>query len=69
MARIAGPATAESVEAGIRAAKAKDAGRWKATEGCKVEKITAGASKDFCAEVAGLEAKLSAAQKRDETDA
>jgi hypothetical protein len=67
--KVAGTATPESIEGEIQAAKAKDAKRWNATEGCKVEKITAGPTRDFCADIAKLEAKLSAAKKRDELDA
>jgi hypothetical protein len=66
---IAGSATPESIDADIQAAKAADATRWKATEGCNVEKITAGPSKAFCAAIAQLEAKKAAATKRDELEA
>jgi hypothetical protein len=69
LAAITGSATPDSIEADMQAAKAADAPRWKATEGCNVEKITAGPSKTFCASLARLEAKKAAAVKRDELDA
>lgn len=68
-AAVAGSATPDAIEADINAAKAADANRWKSTEGCNQEKITAGPSKDFCSGVAKLKAKLAAAKRRDELDA
>ena len=65
---IAGSATPDSLEAEIQATKALDAGRWKATDGCNVEKITACLSRTFCATIAQLAAKKAAAVKRDELD-
>ena len=67
-AAIAGNATPDSIEAEIQAAKAAEAGRWQATDGCNVEKITAGTSRTFCATIAQLAAKKAAAGKRDELD-
>ena len=67
-AAIAGNATPDSIEAEIQAAKVAEAGRWQATGGCNVEKITAGTSRTFCANLAGLAAKKAAAIKRDELD-
>jgi hypothetical protein len=61
---IAGDATPESIDADIMAKKANDARRWQSTGGCSIEKITAGPSREFCAEVAGLERKKAAAVKR-----
>ena len=66
---VAGNATPDSIDAEIQAAKAADAPRWKATDGCNVEKITAGPSKAFCATIAQLQAKKAAAIRRDELDA
>jgi hypothetical protein len=65
---IAGDATPESIEAELQAKKAAEARRWNATEGCKVEKISAGPTRELCAEIARLEAKVAAAKKRDELD-
>ncbi len=67
-AAIAGDATPDSIEAEVQAAKATDAQRWKATDGCNVEKITAGPTKTFCANLAQLAAKKAAAIKRDDLD-
>ena len=53
----------------MQAAKATDAQRWKATEGCNAEKITAGPTQTFCANLAQLAAKKAAAIKRDDLDA
>jgi hypothetical protein len=66
---VAGDATPESIEAELQARKAGEAKRWNATEGCKVEKISAGPTRELCAEIAKLEAKAAAAKKRDELDA
>jgi hypothetical protein len=66
---IAGDTTPESIEAELQAKKAADARRWNATGGCDIAKISAGPTREFCAEVARLEAKLAAAKKRDELDA
>jgi hypothetical protein len=68
-AAIAGSATPDSIEAEIQATKATDAPRWKSTEGCNPDKITAGPSRTFCANLAQLAAKKAAAIKRDELDA
>jgi hypothetical protein len=65
---VAGEATADSIEAEIQSRKSADAKRWNASEGCKVEKISAGPTREFCAEIAQLEAKKAAALKRDEID-
>ena len=65
---IAGNATPGSIEAEIQAAKATDAPRWRATEGCTPEKISAGPSRAFCANLAQLAAKKAAALKRDQLD-
>jgi len=65
---MAGSATPDSIEAEADALKALDAGRWKATDGCNVEKITAGPSRTFCATIAQLAAKKAAAVKREELD-
>jgi hypothetical protein len=67
-AEAAGDATPESVEAEIQAAKAKDAARWQSTGSCNPEKITAGLSRTFCANLALLTAKKAAALRRDELD-
>jgi hypothetical protein len=66
---IAGAATPESVEAEIQAAKAADAKRWNATDGCDLAKITAGPTRTFCASLAELEKKRAAAVRRDQIDA
>ena len=65
---IAGNATPDSIEAELQAAKAAEAGRWQATNGCNVEKITTGPSRAFCSNLAGLAAKKAAAIKRDDLD-
>ena len=64
----AGTATPESIEADIQSAKSADANRWKSTEGCNPEKITAGQSRAFCSNIANLESKLAAAKRRDALD-
>jgi hypothetical protein len=66
---VAGDATPEGIEGEIQAAKAVDAKRWNATEGCDVSKISAGPTRAFCEAIAKLQAKLAAAKKRDELDA
>ncbi len=68
-AAIAGAATPESVEAEIQAAKAADAKRWNATDGCDLAKITAGPTRQFCSGLAELEKKRAAAVRRDQIDA
>jgi len=67
-AAIAGNATPDAIEAETQAAKATDANRWNSTEHCNPERITAGPSRTFCANLAQLAAKLAAARKRDELD-
>jgi hypothetical protein len=67
-AGVAGDATPESIEAEIQAAKARDALRWQSTGNCNPEKITAGPSRAFCANLAQLAAKKAAALRRDELD-
>ena len=69
VAAVAGSATPAAIEAEIAAAKAADAPRWKATEQCNPDKITAGPSRTFCANLAQLEAKKAAATRRDQLDA
>jgi hypothetical protein len=66
--QLAGEDSPDAIEGRIQQAKAKDARRWQVTEGCSPEKITAGASRAFCAEVAKLTAVKAAATKRDEID-
>ena len=68
-AAIAGNATPEAIAADIQAATAQDANRWNSTEHCNPERITAGPSRTFCANLATLAAKKAAAVKRDELDA
>ena len=67
-AAIAGEATPEAIGAEIEARKAADARRWTATNGCDVSLLIGQAQRDFCAGLAGLEAKKAAAVKRDELD-
>ncbi len=69
VAAVAGSATPAAIEAEIAAAKAADAPRWKATEQCNPDKITAGPSRTFCANLAQLAAKKAAATRRDQLDA
>lgn len=64
-----GSATVESIEADIQAKQAEDANRWKSTEGCNPDRITAGPSRTFCAEVARLRSKLADAKGRDKLKA
>ncbi|MFZ1106943.1 MAG: primase-like DNA-binding domain-containing protein [Rhodomicrobium sp.] len=68
-AKVAGEATPESIEADARALKAKEARLWNASFSCDPAWITKDATKEFCAEVATLEAKRAAAVKRDQLDA
>ncbi len=65
---IAGDATPEGIEGELQAAKAADAKRWNATDGCDLSKITAGPTRSFCEAIHKLEAKLAAARKQDELD-
>jgi hypothetical protein len=69
MVAIAGAATAESIEAEAKALKAKEARLWTASFSCDPSWITKEATKAFCSEVATLEAKRSAAVRRDAIDA
>jgi hypothetical protein len=68
-ATVAGERSADSWQADIQAAIAKDATRWQATNECDPLKITAGQSKTYCAAIADLQSKLAAAKRRDEADA
>ena len=68
VADVAGEDAVAGIEAEIGAAKASGASSWRATDGCNVEKITAGASRKFCAGIGALEARRAAAVKRDELD-
>ena len=68
-AEIAGSATPESIQADADALKAANSSKWQLTEGCNPEKITAGPSRTFCADLAKLAAKKAAAVKRDDLDA
>ena len=63
-----GEAPVKSIEAEIEATKTAKAGYWRASEGCKTEKLFSLEAKAFCREIADLEAKRDAAEKRDELD-
>ena len=63
---LAGEIPSATCEAQIQAAIAKDIVRWNLTEGCK--DISAKASGTFCAGVATLRGKKTAAEKREEID-
>jgi hypothetical protein len=65
---IAGEAAPEALTAELSARKSQDANRWTATDGCKPELITAGASRAFCNEVGKIEVRLAASRKREELD-
>ncbi len=67
-ANVAGAATPESVEADIRAAKAANSRLWSASFECDPRWITKDATREFCGNVAKLEAKKAAAVRRDEID-
>ena len=69
LSEVAGSETPASIQAGIQSAKSMDAARWKSTDGCNQDKITAGPSKVFCADIANRQAKLEAAARRDSLDA
>ena len=69
LAAVAGEDTAEAIAAEAAAKKAEGATRWRATDGCSLDKITAGPSREFCASISRLEARKSAAEKRDAVDA
>ena len=69
LAAVAGEDTAEAITAETAAKKAEGAARWRATDGCSLDKITAGPSREFCASISRLEARKSAAEKRDAVDA
>ncbi len=62
---IAGDATPDAIEGEVQAAKAADAKRWNATEGCDIAKVSAGPTRTFCEAIH----KLAAAKKREELDA
>jgi len=65
---VAGAATSESIEADIRAAKAVNSRLWSASFECDPRWITKDATREFCSDVAKLEAKKAAAARRDEID-
>ena len=68
LAAVASEATPESIEAEIQAAKAADARKWNSSGECDVSRITRGPTQTFCEGISRLQAKLSAARKRDELD-
>jgi hypothetical protein len=68
-AEIAGERTPASLRAEIEQRKSIDAARWRSTGECDPLKITAGASREFCAAIASLQAKYGAALERDKLDA
>jgi hypothetical protein len=68
LATVAGSATPESIDAEIRAAKAVNAKLWNTSFSCDPGWMTKEATRKFCGEIAGFEAKRAAAVKRDEID-
>lgn len=66
--KVAGETSVATIKAELEALIAKEARRWQSTEECTPEKITAGPSRELCAAVAGLRAKIAAAEARDELD-
>ena len=58
----------KGIEAEIEATKAAKAGFWRASDGCKAEKLYSPEAKAYCQEIAALEGKKAAAEKRDEID-
>ncbi len=67
-AKVAGEEAPASITAELERIKAADSRRWQSTGECDPVKITAGPSKEFCAGVASLKAKLAAATERDALD-
>lgn len=63
----AGWAAVGTVEAELAQLKVREARRWKATDGCDPARTTSSA--EFCAQVAGLVAKVEAAKARDKINA
>jgi hypothetical protein len=63
-----GEEAAESIEAEIEETKAAKAGFWRASDGCKAEKLHSPEAKAYCQEIADLGGKKAAAKKRDEID-
>jgi hypothetical protein len=66
--KIAGETPVVAVESEIQARIAKDANRWRNSSECSPSLISAGATKEFCEEVAILKAKKAAAELRDKLD-
>lgn len=67
-AKIAGEASVATIKAELDALIAREARRWNSTEECTPEKITAGPSRELCASVASLRARVAAAEARDDLD-
>jgi hypothetical protein len=67
-AKIAGEAAPESFDAAIKAEQVANSYYWKWSDGCDPKKITLDPTKALCKAIADLEAKKSAALKRDKLD-
>jgi hypothetical protein len=57
-----------SIQAEIDETKAAKAGFWRASDGCKPEKLYSPEAKDYCREIADLGGKKAAAETRDQID-
>jgi len=67
-ADIAKEETAAAIDSEITERKARDATLWRRSNECSPELISAGATKDFCGDIAKLGAKRAAAAQRDRLD-
>ncbi len=65
---FAGESTVAAIDGEIQARQSLDANRWRMTDGCTPDRISAVRSREFCADIARLRAKKAAALKRDELD-